>query len=114
MRRDIENWLPNLPYINVAFVSADDTLLPVLRELSIKYDCIFVGTLAERGSRAYKNGEEIICNAVKADNIVDTTGCGDSFEAGFVASYALYGDILKAMESGSLIASKVLSHYGGF
>lgn len=114
VRRDIENWLMNLSYIDVAFVSADEKTLGTLQELSKRYNCIFVGTLAAEGSRAYKSGEEFICKAVKVDEVVDTTGCGDSFEAGFVASYALCGDILKAMESGSLIASKVLSHYGGF
>lgn len=113
-RRDISAWLSIIPFIDILFVSADAELLPVLQTLSVQYDCIFVGTLAEKGSRAYRKGCEYICNAVKVDSVVDTTGCGDSYEAGFIASYALEGDIVSAMKNGSLVAARVLSHYGGF
>ena len=46
--------------------------------------------------------------------IIDTTGCGDSYHAGFVCSYMLENDIEKAMETGSKIAAETLKHYGGF
>lgn len=52
--------------------------------------------------------------AVKVDTIIDTTGCGDSYHAGFVCSYILENDIEKAMRVGSEIAAETLMHYGGF
>lgn len=52
--------------------------------------------------------------AVEVDTIIDTTGCGDSYHAGFVCSYMLENDIEKAMNVGSEIAAENLKHYGGF
>ena len=52
--------------------------------------------------------------AVKVDAVIDTTGCGDSYHAGFVCSYMLENDIEKAMRVGSEIAAETLKHYGGF
>ena len=52
--------------------------------------------------------------AVKVDTVIDTTGCGDSYHAGFVCSYMLEKDIEKAMNLGSEIAAETLKYYGGF
>ena len=52
--------------------------------------------------------------AVKVESIIDTTGCGDSYNAGFVGSYMLENNIEKAMNVGSEIAAETLKHYGGF
>ena len=46
--------------------------------------------------------------------VIDTTGCGDSYHAGFVCSYMLENNIEKAMNIGSEIAAETLKHYGGF
>ena len=43
-----------------------------------------------------------------------TTGCGDSYHAGFVCSHMLIGDIYEAMRVGTEFATETLSHYGGF
>ena len=51
---------------------------------------------------------------MKVDTVIDTTGCGDSYHAGFVCSYILEKDIEKAMSVGSEIAAETLMHYGGF
>ena len=81
---------------------------------SNKYRCLFNVSLAERGSVTYFNGQEYRVQAVKVESIIDTTGCGDSYHAGFVCSYMLENDIKKAMNVGSEIAAETLKHYGGF
>lgn len=96
------------------FISADDSIMPVLKAFSKRFSGIFVGTLAERGSAAYFCGNEYTASAVPVKAIVDTTGCGDSFQAGFIGSYTLYNDIEKALNEGARAASKTLSHIGGF
>lgn len=102
------------PYIDFFMISGSEELLPKFRELSYKYDCLFNISLAERGSVTYFKGQEFRVQAVKVDNVIDTTGCGDSYHAGFVCSYMLEKDIEKAMNLGSEIAAETLKYYGGF
>ena len=45
---------------------------------------------------------------------IDTTGCGDSYHAGFVCSHMINGDIREAMIVGTEFATETLAHYGGF
>ena len=42
------------------------------------------------------------------------TGCGDSYQAGFIASYLADGNIETAMSKGSQTAAQTLSFIGGF
>ena len=71
-------------------------------------------TLAKEGSVTYYHGKEYCVKADYVEWIVDTTGCGDSYHAGFVCAYLASGEILKAMAVGSKIAAETLTHYGGF
>lgn len=103
-----------LPYIDYFFISGEENLLPVLCRWSMEYTGIFTATLAERGSIAYKNGIEYRADAVEVSEVIDTTGCGDSYQAGFICSMMKDGQIKAAMEEGSRLAAKTLSHIGGF
>ena len=112
--RDFADMERLAPYRYFFMISGSEELLPKFRELSCKYDCLFNISLAERGSVTYFKGQEFRVQAVKVDAVIDTTGCGDSYHAGFVCSYMLEKDIEKAMRVGSEIASETLKHYGGF
>ncbi len=113
--RDYENWDSVLPYCNFVFISGNEEVKEKAKQLAFKYsDTIFTVTLAENGSIAFKNTEEFICSAVPVKEVIDTTGCGDSYEAGFLSEYLKSADIKKAMENGSRTASVTLSFMGGF
>lgn len=112
--RDFSDMERYAPYVDFFMISGSEELLPRFRELSDKYPCLFNMSLAEHGSVTYFNGQEFRVQAVKVENIIDTTGCGDSYHAGFVCSYMLGNDIEKAMNVGSEIAAETLKHYGGF
>ncbi len=112
--RDFSDMERFAPYIDFFMISGSEELLPKFRELSDKYSCLFNVSLAEHGSVTYFKGQEYRVQAVKVDDIIDTTGCGDSYHAGFVCSYMLENDIKKAMAVGSKLAAEVLKHYGGF
>lgn len=103
-----------LPYIDYFFISGEKCLLPVLKKWSIDYKGVFTATLAEKGSIAYENGIEYRVDAVKVPEVIDTTGCGDSYQAGFICSVIQAGQIKAAMEEGSRLAAETLSHIGGF
>ena len=110
-RKQIE---PFLPYIDFFMISGEEEILPVFKEYSRKYECIFNVTLGEAGSVTYSRGNEFRVSAIPVKEVVDTTGCGDSYHAGFVCSYVKYQDIHKAMEEGSRVAAANLAHFGGF
>jgi len=76
-----------LPYIDFFMISGEESILPLFEEMSRAYDCMFNVTLAERGSVTYHRGETYRVNAVPVEKVVDTTGCGDSYHAGFLCSY---------------------------
>lgn len=110
---DIENYEKYFPFIDIFFISGNDHMLPLLKDFSEKYECIFNATLAEKGSVTFKDGKEYRTAAVPVSKVTDTTGCGDSYHGGFICSYAKDGNILKAMETGSEAASKVIVRKGG-
>lgn len=112
--RDKEIMKRYAPYTDFFMISGCEELFEFFEELSELYDGLFNITLAENGSVTYCKGKKYCVPAIKADEVVDTTGCGDSYHAGLVCSYMLHNDILKAMSDGSLLAAKTLSHFGGF
>lgn len=112
--RDFEKLESFAPKIDFFLISGEEEILSVFREWSEKYPGLFNITLAEKGGVTYHNGKEYRVNAVPVEQVLDTTGCGDSYHAGFVCSYLCGGDVVTAMEEGSRLASETLQHYGGF
>lgn len=112
--RDFDNMEKILPWVDFFMISGDESVLPVAKAWSEKYNGLFNVTLAAAGSVTYHRGQEYRVQAVPVKEVIDTTGCGDSYHAGFVCSFVKDGDILTAMNEGSKVASEALSHLGGF
>jgi fructoselysine 6-kinase len=98
--------------LNIAFVSGDVDLIDRLGPLSRQSKCLFVITLGANGSAALQNGEPIFQPAIKVDHVLDSTGCGDAFQAAFTVSYWNERDLHKALHAGAENAATVLQHYG--
>jgi len=73
---------------------------------------LIVITRSELGSMAIKNNEVINCDSTKVDKILDLTGAGDLFAAGFLKEYLDKSDIKKCLTTGSILASKVIQKIG--
>ena len=112
--RDFKNMEKYAPYIDYFMISGEESLLPIFEKWSKKYSGLFNMSLAEKGSVTFNKGKyyHVPANDVKV--IVDTTGCGDSYHAGFVCSHMLKEDIYEAMKTGTEFATETLAHYGGF
>lgn len=102
-----------LPFFDIIFVSPAPEQVNALKKLVSKSDTLMITMLGANGSKAFKSGKEFIQPAFNVHNVIDTTGCGDAYQAGFICSYALDGDIQKAMLTGTKTATNVLTHYGG-
>ena len=73
---------------------------------------LVVITRSENGSVAVKNNEIITCNSIKVNKVLDLTGAGDLFAAGFLKEYLDKSDIKKCLETGSILASKIIQKIG--
>jgi sugar/nucleoside kinase (ribokinase family) len=73
---------------------------------------LIIITRSETGSMAIKNNEIINCNSIRVKKILDLTGAGDLFAAGFLKEYLDNSDIKKSLETGSILASKIIQTIG--
>ncbi len=112
--RDFEHIEEIIAHTDYIFFSGDKQTLDVMSQWSKKYPAIFNVTLGEKGSVTFYRGKARSIDAFPVKEVVDTTGCGDSYHAAFLASYLRDKDIMKAMILGSRIASATLQHIGGF
>jgi fructoselysine 6-kinase len=99
--------------IDIIFLSGKEEMLGELENLSSKNEKLIVATLGAKGSVAFFNNERYYQKAIKVDKIIDTTGCGDSFQAAFSVEWLKAKDVKKSLKAGSIAASKVLNFVGG-
>ena len=70
-------------------------------------------TNGSHGSRIISDGE-IRIDAVKCDNVVDTTGCGDTYMAAYISQKLLSKSIENAGNFASAIACDKIKNYGPY
>jgi sugar/nucleoside kinase (ribokinase family) len=71
-----------------------------------------VVTLGGEGAMAVEKGERIGIRPSPVERIVDTTGAGDLFAAGFLAARCRGRDLRGCLETGAICAAEVISHFG--
>ena len=69
-------------------------------------------TRSENGSVAILNNEIINCDSIKVEKILDLTGAGDLFAAGFLKEYLSKSNIKKCLQAGSKLAAQVIQKIG--
>jgi fructokinase len=68
-------------------------------------------TRSEAGSLVIR-GSESVTVAAEPTKLVDSTGAGDAYAAGFLAAYTAGRDLAACGRLGSLAAAEIISHYG--
>lgn len=71
-----------------------------------------VVTRSEKGAIAIQGGTRADVPAEPVDRVVDTTGAGDLFAAGFLAGQAEGRSLADSLIMGSVCASEIISHMG--
>jgi sugar/nucleoside kinase (ribokinase family) len=69
-------------------------------------------TRSEAGSVILTQGERLTVAAEPVEKVVDTTGAGDQYAAGFMFGLARGRPLQQCGKLGSLAAAEVISHYG--
>ena len=73
---------------------------------------LLVVTRSEKGALAVQGGERFTVPAEPIEQLVDTTGAGDLFAAGFLAGQARGLGIVESLTMGAVAAAEVISHFG--
>ena len=73
---------------------------------------LLVVTRGADGAIAIERGERTECSAEPVERIVDTTGAGDLFAAGFLAGHVKGRSSADCLTMGAVAAAEVISHYG--
>ena len=109
LRNDLNILIGNENEINE--LTGKENLLDSINQLK-EFDKLIVVTRSDKGSLAIKNNEVINCESIKVDKILDLTGAGDLFAAGFLKEYLDKSDIKRCLTVGSMAASKIIQKIG--
>jgi sugar/nucleoside kinase (ribokinase family) len=88
-----------------------NNLLDSMNELK-NIDKLIIITRSENGSVAILNNEITNCDSIKVKKILDFTGAGDLFAAGFLKEYLDKSNIKKCLQTGSNLAAKIIQKIG--
>jgi sugar/nucleoside kinase (ribokinase family) len=69
-------------------------------------------TRGPHGALGLEDGVGVEIAAVPVEKVVDTTGAGDLFAAGFLAAHCRGHDLRKCLETGAIAAAEIISHFG--
>lgn len=73
---------------------------------------IAVMTRSEKGAHIVADGKHYVIHAAPVDRVMDTTGAGDQFAAGFLYGFTEGHGVETAGRLGALAAAEVISHMG--
>ena len=105
------------PMFDLGFIScdaADTGRLDALETIARGSGHLIVATLGGEGSIALGGDSRIFCPPQRVEDVVDTTGAGDTFAAGFLSVYCKGGSIADALALGTTEAARTVRHMGAF
>lgn len=103
-----------LPILDIAFLSASEGVAAELLPRTRGGRTLIVVTHGAKGSSALKDGQlyREAATMVPPEACLDSTGCGDAYQAAFTVEYVRGGSIRDAMRRGSDRAAEVIRHIG--
>jgi fructoselysine 6-kinase len=111
--KDYELLTNSASIIDIAFFGGTHDMIDDLKKLARKLKCLIVLTLGADGSIAFSGSNIYEQNALPIEKVIDTTGCGDAFQAGFTSAYIKTKDIQKALLEGAKLGRINAMKYGG-
>ena len=105
---------PLLDTLDLVFISGGESTVERLLPRSARSHTLIVVTHGAAGSSALAGGRRHVEPAVPVplDQRVDTTGCGDAFQAAFTVTYLRSRAIPDALRAGAERAARVIRHLG--
>ena len=94
--------------------AGEDSIIDELERLARRHRRLFVVTLGAQGSLALGGKRRLACPAVEVPRVVDTTGAGDTFAAGFLREYCASRDVARSLARGAEEAAGAVQRVGAF
>jgi fructoselysine 6-kinase len=110
----VERHAPGYHVGLLGLTPADRELIDGLEQIARMTGRLLVVTLGAAGSVALGGAVRLACPAAPVAEVLDTTGAGDAFTAGFLCAYARDRDVPGALRRGSELAASTLSRLGSF
>ena len=98
-------------HVELAALTGHDDFETGLAELAPKVPLLVV-TRGEHGAVAVQGSTRVEVAAEPIDRVVDTTGAGDLFAAGFLHGHVTDRSLSDCLTMGAVAAAEVISHYG--
>ncbi|WP_440897683.1 carbohydrate kinase family protein [Amphibacillus sp. Q70] len=84
----------------------------ILSYLSVNENKVIVITLGSKGSLVFSNKGDYFVNSYPEANVVDTTGGGDAYIAGFLSQYLENKTLEEAVIRGTALSSCIIEDFG--
>ena len=97
--------------VEILHLARETDLDTALARFASKLPTLVV-TRSEQGAVACRGDERASVRAEPIERLVDTTGAGDLFAAGFLAGEAMGKSLEQSLRLGAVAASEVIQHYG--
>jgi len=98
--------------VDIAYIGGDSGMIEAMLALSKQTSGLIVLTMGSEGSACFHLGQKYFQQALSSQ-VVDTTGCGDAYQAGFTCSYFSNGIIEEALFAGAEQGKLASEHFGG-
>ncbi|NBC37003.1 adenosine kinase [Novosphingobium sp. FSY-8] len=95
----------------LAALTGQDDFDAGLAQVAAKVPTVVV-TRSEKGAHAISNGEHAHVPAEPVEAVIDTTGAGDLFAAGFLFGHVRGMGLTQSLRLGAICAAEIISHYG--
>lgn len=118
LRQQRESFLEALPMVDIVIANEDEAA--VLSGASNPLDAVVLlaevvpTAVVKRGSlgAVARGGSDSVNQPARAATVVDTTGAGDAFAAGFLGSWLSGGGLAEAVQAGQGLASEAVGRVG--
>ena len=113
-RQLIEDGMIDILFVNegeLATLTGEETFEDGVAALKDKVP-VLVATRGPQGAIAIADGIRAETKAEPVERVVDTTGAGDLFAAGFLTGHARGDTLETCLRMGAICAAEVISHYG--
>jgi sugar/nucleoside kinase (ribokinase family) len=113
---EVQSWISLVDILllneeEAIYLTGETDVLKALEQLLLKCEAVIIKR-GSHGAIGRARGSLLIEIPAQSTEVVDTTGAGDSFAAGFIAHYVLHKNMQLALEAGASVAARCVAIVG--